>query len=196
MEQTNVTDLEFKHEKLDDGSTLTRVTSVKVSPSLSAPPDSSGPSSLNVDSVVLSSGGFSADLGSGGLVSKLSTIASRCPFTTNGQFATGDLLKIGQRLGLETVDLDQIQVRFHPFMVVNDLSYMLPIVYSHSFKFAICLSGDISHLMMLMPNHLVSCLFVFSFIRRVLLIRKTRNRKRNFSAPKWSEVSQKEHVHN
>lgn len=114
MENTSVTDLKLQTKALPDGAVQTYLTGVQVSPSLNASKTIHNPKLnelLTSDAVVISSGGFSADLGPDGLVSRHSKIAANCPYTTNGEFATGDLLKIGQRLGLETVDLDQIQVR-------------------------------------------------------------------------------------
>lgn len=66
---------------------------------------------LNADAVVLAAGGFGADVAPGGLVAKwLPDVPLRLPFTTNGPFATGDLLKLALRYDLDTVGLSDIQV--------------------------------------------------------------------------------------
>lgn len=97
MENASVVDLELRDDP-DLGSLATSVTM------------SESGRKIPLDAVVLATGGFSADLGPAGLVKELSMTAAKCPFTTNGPFATGDLLKIGRRLGFDTVDLNQVQV--------------------------------------------------------------------------------------
>lgn len=75
---------------------------------------------IPADSVVLASGGYAADVGPKGLVARYNALAGLCQFTTNGGFATGDILKIAQSLNLSTVDLDQIQLHPTGFVDIKD----------------------------------------------------------------------------
>lgn len=68
-------------------------------------------STMIVRSVVLATGGFSADKTPGGLLSEVAPHLTGIA-TTNGAFATGDGIKIARGLGAKMVDLDMVQV--HP----------------------------------------------------------------------------------
>lgn len=73
---------------------------------------------MEADAVVLTTGGFAADVEPGGLVARwLPEVPTQLPFTTNGKFATGDMLKVAFRYKLQTVGLEDIQL--HPTSFVD-----------------------------------------------------------------------------
>ena len=61
--------------------------------------------------VILASGGFGADFGSDSLLAKYRPDLLHLP-TTNGEHCTGDAIKMGEKIGAETVDLEWVHV--HP----------------------------------------------------------------------------------
>merc|ERR1712118_370802 len=66
--------------------------------------------------VILCSGGFGADFGSDSLLAKYRPDLLHLP-TTNGEHCTGDGIKMGERIGAETIDLEWVQV--HPTGLVK-----------------------------------------------------------------------------
>merc|ERR1711988_198304 len=66
--------------------------------------------------VILCSGGFGADFGSDSLLAKYRPDLLHLP-TTNGEHCTGDAIKMGEKVGAETVDLEWVQV--HPTGLVK-----------------------------------------------------------------------------
>merc|ERR1711912_183343 len=66
--------------------------------------------------VILCSGGFGADFGSDSLLAKYRPDLLHLP-TTNGEHCTGDAIKMGEKLGAETIDLEWVQV--HPTGLVK-----------------------------------------------------------------------------
>ena len=66
---------------------------------------------MTVRSVVIATGGYSADKGPGGLISEVRPELLSFG-TTNGLFATGDGIKLARQAGAATVDMDMVQV--HP----------------------------------------------------------------------------------
>merc|ERR1712196_638375 len=66
--------------------------------------------------VILCSGGFGADFGSDSLLAKYRSDLLHLP-TTNGEHCTGDGIKMGEKVGAETVDLEWVQV--HPTGLVK-----------------------------------------------------------------------------
>jgi len=69
---------------------------------------------VHSDSVILSSGGYGADRSD--LLTKHTPELVDYP-STNGLFATGDLLKSAQKIGAKLIDMDQVQV--HPTGLVD-----------------------------------------------------------------------------
>merc|ERR1711881_438000 len=66
--------------------------------------------------VILCSGGFGADFGSDSLLAKYRPDLLHLP-TTNGEHCTGDAIKMGEKIGAQTVDLEWVQV--HPTGLVK-----------------------------------------------------------------------------
>merc|ERR1712151_183186 len=66
--------------------------------------------------VILCSGGFGADFGSDSLLAKYRPDLLHLP-TTNGEHCTGDAIKMGEKIGASTIDLEWVQV--HPTGLVN-----------------------------------------------------------------------------
>merc|ERR1712113_332346 len=66
--------------------------------------------------VILCSGGFGADFGSDSLLAKYRPDLLHLP-TTNGEHCTGDAIKMGEKLGAESIDLEWVQV--HPTGLVK-----------------------------------------------------------------------------
>merc|ERR1712134_132688 len=66
--------------------------------------------------VILTSGGFGADFGNDSLLAKYRPDLLHLP-TTNGEHCTGDAIKMGEKLGAETIDLEWVQV--HPTGLVK-----------------------------------------------------------------------------
>merc|ERR1712232_1443076 len=66
--------------------------------------------------VILCSGGFGADFGSDSLLAKYRPDLLHLP-TTNGEHCTGDAIKMGEKVGAETIDLEWVQV--HPTGLVK-----------------------------------------------------------------------------
>merc|ERR1719380_149812 len=66
--------------------------------------------------VILCSGGFVADFSQGSLLAKYRPDLLLLP-TTNGEHCTGDAIKMGEKLGAETIDLEWVQV--HPTGLVK-----------------------------------------------------------------------------
>merc|ERR1712110_765551 len=66
--------------------------------------------------VILCSGGFGADFTSDSLLAKHRPDLLHLP-TTNGEHCTGDAIKMGEKVGAETIDLEWVQV--HPTGLVK-----------------------------------------------------------------------------
>merc|ERR1712025_971423 len=66
--------------------------------------------------VILCSGGFGTDFGSDSLLAKYRPDLLHLP-TTNGEHCTGDVIKMGEAIGAETIDLEWVQV--HPTGLVK-----------------------------------------------------------------------------
>merc|ERR1711879_835429 len=66
--------------------------------------------------VILCSGGFGADFSSDSLLAKHRPDLLHLP-TTNGEHCTGDAIKMGEKVGAETIDLEWVQV--HPTGLVK-----------------------------------------------------------------------------
>jgi len=75
-----------------------------------------GVSTKEYGPVILCSGGFGADFGSDSLLAKYRPDLLHLP-TTNGEHCTGDAIKMGEKLGAETIDLEWVQV--HPTGLVK-----------------------------------------------------------------------------
>ena len=66
--------------------------------------------------VIVATGGFGSDFADNGLIKKVRPDLMHLP-TTNGEFSTGDGLKIAETAGADLVDLEWIQV--HPTGLIN-----------------------------------------------------------------------------
>merc|ERR1712031_34071 len=66
--------------------------------------------------VVFASGGFGADFGQDSLLAKYRPDLLHLP-TTNGEHCTGDGIKLGEKIGAKTIDLEWVQV--HPTGLVK-----------------------------------------------------------------------------
>jgi flavocytochrome c len=66
--------------------------------------------------VIMCSGGFGADFGTDGYLAKYRPDLLHLP-TTNGEHCTGDGIKMGERVGAKTIDLEWVQV--HPTGLVK-----------------------------------------------------------------------------
>merc|ERR1719159_101044 len=66
--------------------------------------------------VILATGGFGADFTSDSLLAKYRPDLLHLP-TTNGEHCTGDAIKMGEKVGAETIDLEWVQV--HPTGLVK-----------------------------------------------------------------------------
>jgi flavocytochrome c len=66
--------------------------------------------------VIVATGGFGSDFAADGLIKKYRPDLHHLP-TTNGEFSTGDGIKIAEQIGSATVDLEWIQV--HPTGLIN-----------------------------------------------------------------------------
>merc|ERR1740138_1707217 len=66
--------------------------------------------------VILCSGGFGADFGSDSLLAKYRPDLLHLP-TTNGEHCTGDAIKMGEKVGAQSIDLEWVQV--HPTGLVK-----------------------------------------------------------------------------
>jgi len=66
--------------------------------------------------VVFASGGYGADFGSDSLLAKYRPDLLHLP-TTNGEHCTGDAIKMGEKIGASTIDLEWVQV--HPTGLVK-----------------------------------------------------------------------------
>lgn len=77
-----------------------------------------GTTELLADAVILATGGFgcSAMAGGDGLIARYRPDLMGCP-TTNGAFAQGDGVKMGEELGAALVDMDKVQL--HPTGFIN-----------------------------------------------------------------------------
>merc|ERR1719380_259402 len=75
-----------------------------------------GVSTKEYGPVILCSGGFGADFGSDSLLAKYRPDLLHLP-TTNGEHCTGDAIKMGEKVGAETIDLEWVQV--HPTGLVK-----------------------------------------------------------------------------
>lgn len=73
--------------------------------------DSDSPSEILADSVVLATGGFGCCRSQDGLMKRFRPDLVGVP-TTNGPFATGDGVLLGEGIGAELVDMDKVQL--HP----------------------------------------------------------------------------------
>lgn len=71
---------------------------------------------MDFDAVVLTSGGFGFSDDKGSLRARFAPWLAGLP-TTNGSFATGDGVKLGEAVGATTVDMDKVQV--HPTSFVD-----------------------------------------------------------------------------
>merc|ERR1712137_1418836 len=78
--------------------------------------EKAGVSTKEYGPVILCSGGFGADFGSDSLLAKYRPDLLHLP-TTNGEHCTGDAIKMGEKLGAETIDLEWVQV--HPTGLVK-----------------------------------------------------------------------------
>ena len=66
--------------------------------------------------VIVATGGFGSDFADNGLIKKYRPDIHHLP-TTNGDFSTGDGIKMAEAIGADTVDLEWIQV--HPTGLIN-----------------------------------------------------------------------------
>jgi flavocytochrome c len=66
--------------------------------------------------VIVATGGFGSDFAPDGLIKKYRPDLHHLP-TTNGEFSTGDGIKLAEKIGADTVDLEWIQV--HPTGLLN-----------------------------------------------------------------------------
>merc|ERR1719160_689994 len=66
--------------------------------------------------VIFASGGYGADFGADSLLAKYRPDLLHLP-TTNGEHCTGDAIKMGEKIGGQTIDLEWVQV--HPTGLVN-----------------------------------------------------------------------------
>lgn len=66
--------------------------------------------------VIVATGGFGADFADDGLIKKYRPDLHHLP-TTNGDYSTGDGIKMAEAIGADTVDLEWIQV--HPTGLIN-----------------------------------------------------------------------------
>merc|ERR1739848_236446 len=66
--------------------------------------------------VIFCSGGFGADFGANSLLAKYRPDLLHLP-TTNGEHCTGDAIKMGEKIGASTIDLEWVQV--HPTGLVK-----------------------------------------------------------------------------
>merc|ERR1712217_113902 len=66
--------------------------------------------------VIFCSGGFGADFGASSLLAKYRPDLLHLP-TTNGEHCTGDAIKMGEKVGAESIDLEWVQV--HPTGLVK-----------------------------------------------------------------------------
>merc|ERR1711907_59208 len=78
--------------------------------------EKAGVSTKEYGPVILCSGGFGADFGSDSLLAKYRPDLMHLP-TTNGEHCTGDGIKMGERVGAKTIDLEWVQV--HPTGLVK-----------------------------------------------------------------------------
>jgi succinate dehydrogenase/fumarate reductase flavoprotein subunit len=78
--------------------------------------EKAGVNSKEFGPVVLCSGGFGADFTSDSLLAKHRPDLLHLP-TTNGEHCTGDAIKMGEKVGAETIDLEWVQV--HPTGLVK-----------------------------------------------------------------------------
>merc|ERR1711953_497450 len=78
--------------------------------------EKAGVSTKEYGPVILCSGGFGADFGSDSLLAKYRPDLLHLP-TTNGEHCTGDAIKMGEKVGAETIDLEWVQV--HPTGLVK-----------------------------------------------------------------------------
>merc|ERR1712070_1096434 len=78
--------------------------------------EKAGANSKEFGPVILCSGGFGADFTSDSLLAKHRPDLLHLP-TTNGEHCTGDAIKMGEKVGAETIDLEWVQV--HPTGLVK-----------------------------------------------------------------------------
>jgi len=78
--------------------------------------DKAGVTTKEFGPVILCSGGFGADFSSDSLLAKHRPDLLHLP-TTNGEHCTGDAIKMGEKVGAETIDLEWVQV--HPTGLVK-----------------------------------------------------------------------------
>jgi flavocytochrome c len=78
--------------------------------------DKEGKKHQEIGAVILATGGFGSDYAADGLIKKYRPDLHHLP-TTNGEFSTGDGIKIAESIGAQTVDLEWIQV--HPTGLIN-----------------------------------------------------------------------------
>eukprot|EP01056_Protomagalhaensia_sp_Gyna25_P000379 Protomagalhaensia_sp_Gyna_25__378@NODE_117_length_5131_cov_535_123331_g91_i0_p1_GENE_NODE_117_length_5131_cov_535_123331_g91_i0NODE_117_length_5131_cov_535_123331_g91_i0_p1_ORF_typecomplete_len496_score121_02FAD_binding_2/PF00890_24/1_5e79FAD_oxidored/PF12831_7/5_1e13DAO/PF01266_24/6_7e13HI0933_like/PF03486_14/5e06HI0933_like/PF03486_14/0_28HI0933_like/PF03486_14/6_2e02Pyr_redox_2/PF07992_14/3_1e06Pyr_redox_2/PF07992_14/1_5Pyr_redox_2/PF07992_14/9_9GIDA/PF01134_22/1_9e07NAD_binding_8/PF13450_6/4 len=101
-EKTRVTDIEMNDDKENP-----RVVSITMKDLVK----DEETKMTNISAVIIASGGYAADSSEGSILAKARPDLVGCS-TTNGDFATGDLVRIGQKLGLATIHLDAVQL--HP----------------------------------------------------------------------------------
>lgn len=78
--------------------------------------DKEGKKHQEKGAVIVATGGFGHDYGPDGLLKKYRPDLLHLP-TTNGEFSTGDGIKISEAIGADTVDLEWVQV--HPTGLIN-----------------------------------------------------------------------------
>jgi flavocytochrome c len=78
--------------------------------------EKAGISTKEYGPVILCSGGFGADFSADSLLAKHRPDLLHLP-TTNGEHCTGDAIKMGEKVGAETIDLEWVQV--HPTGLVK-----------------------------------------------------------------------------
>nr|CCC90370.1 unnamed protein product [Trypanosoma congolense IL3000] len=110
MESCAVTSLLSETKERPDGTTQVRVTGVEFVQA------NNGKTSILADAVILATGGFSNDKTADSLLREYAPHLIGFP-TTNGPWATGDGVKLAQRLGAELVDMDKVQL--HPTGLIN-----------------------------------------------------------------------------
>ncbi|AAZ11208.1 NADH-dependent fumarate reductase [Trypanosoma brucei brucei TREU927] len=110
MENCSVTSLLSETKERPDGTKQIRVTGVEFTQA------GSGKTTILADAVILATGGFSNDKTADSLLREHAPHLVNFP-TTNGPWATGDGVKLAQRLGAQLVDMDKVQL--HPTGLIN-----------------------------------------------------------------------------
>jgi len=110
---TSTVAVELLHTKHDeyDGSTRLTVTGVKYRDEATK-----AEATLTADSVILTTGGFGNDHTRNSLLQEFAPDLAAVP-TTNGDFATGDGVKMARDLGVALIDMDKVQL--HPTGLID-----------------------------------------------------------------------------